>query len=79
MKEMTQMLTWKTRIGKNHDSPQTTEIHYESKVTTMRGTEATTSCTPSPHAAVTAEATTSLSLSLCTVTLYTLTYKKCNN
>ena len=63
--EMTQMLTWKTRIGKNHGSPQTAEIHYESKVTTMRCTEATTSCSPSsPHAAVTIEATSSLSLTL---------------
>ena len=69
------MLTWKTRIGKNHDSPQTAEIHYESKVTTRRGTEATTSLSPSsPHAAVTVEATTSLSLSLThslTLSLYT--------
>ena len=66
MKETTQMLTWETHNdGKNHESPQTAEIHYESKVTTMRCKEATTSCSSSsPHAAVTIEATSSLSLTL---------------
>ena len=80
------MLMWKTRIGKNHGSPQTAEIHYESKVTTMGCVEAMTSCTPSsPHAAVTVEATTSLSLSLSlsrchyTHALYNFFLQKCNN
>ena len=52
-------------VGKNHDSPQTAEYTIcERNITVEAQGQRPLALLPSPHAAVTMEATTSLSLSL---------------
>ena len=67
---MTPILTWKTHNGgKNHDSPQTAKCTMMRRLQTMgaQGRQPLVSPLPLPHAAATIEeATTSLSLTLCT-------------
>ena len=68
------MLTWKTHNdGKNHGNPQAAKIHYEREDYSNGSTKGNDLLHPlsSPHAAVTMEATTSLSLSL-SFSLHTL-------
>ena len=62
----TQVLTWKTHNdGKNHGSPQAAEYTMGEKITTVKAQgQRPLALLSSPHAAVTMEATTSLSLSL---------------
>ena len=63
---MTQVLTWKTHNdGKNHGSPQAVEYTVGEKITTVETQgQRPLALLSSPHAAVTMEATTSLSLTL---------------
>ena len=68
------MLTWKTHNdGKNHDSPLTAEYTMGEKITTVEAQgQRPLALLSSPHAVVTMEATTSVSLSVSlTVYLYT--------
>ena len=65
-KKKAQVLTWKAHNdGKNHDSPQAAEYTMGEKITTVEAQgQRPLALLSSPHAAVTMEATTSLSLSL---------------
>ena len=77
------MLPWKTHnSGKTHGSPQAAEYTMREKITAMEAQGQRPLAPPSsPHAAVTVEATTSLSLShtVSIHTLYTTNFTKCNN
>ena len=79
------MLTWKTHNdGKNHGSPQAAEYTMGEKITTVEAQgQRPLALLSSPHAAVTMEATTSLSLSLSLTlslrTRYTTYFTRCIN